>query len=191
MPLSACALGLGTPQGSAWIGQPLDLRVPLMLDSGDAGALCAQAELRQGEAGHGSTAVRAAVEPGTAPDRPHLRVRSTRPIEEPVLQLRVSVGCQGSTVREYVLLADPPPVLAAVLPPAARVGPESGSATRREAPAASATTRPAVRNGATAAAGSAARSPRSAPGARPGASADAGMGAAAGAGSASAGRTPQ
>lgn len=113
--LPALALSLGAPQGGAWIGQPLDLRVPLVLGGEDAtGSLCTQVELRQGDAAHAEGGVQAVLEPGVAPERPNLRVRTRRPISEPVLNLRVKVGCQGVSSREFVLLADPPPVLAAV-----------------------------------------------------------------------------
>lgn len=124
IPLPALALSVGAPQGSAWIGQPLDLRLPLTLGNEDAsGALCPIVALRQGEA---DAAVQAMLEPGATPERPVLRVRTHRPIQEPVLQLNVKVGCQGVSAREFVLLADPPPAAAALPAPAWVPGADAG-----------------------------------------------------------------
>ena len=93
IPLPALALSVGAPQGSVWIGLPVDLRLPRGLGNEDAsGALCPIVALRQGEA---DAAVQAMLEPGVTPERPILRVRTHRPIQEPVLQLNVKLGCQG------------------------------------------------------------------------------------------------
>ncbi|WP_225781566.1 FimV family protein [Xenophilus sp. Marseille-Q4582] len=113
------ALGVGAPQGSAWIGQPLDLRVPLMLHGQAAGgSLCTQVELRQGDAARPEGGVQFSLEAGVDTDRPNLRVRSRRPVEEPLIHLRVKVGCQGARPYDFVLLADQPPAM-----PAGRAGP--------------------------------------------------------------------
>lgn len=154
--MPALALSLGASQGSAWIGQPLDLRVPLSLDGADAGgSLCTQVELRQGDTGDADThsGVQAVLEPGASPDRPLLRVRSSRPISEPVVNLRVKVGCQGSSSREFVLLADPPPVLAGV--PAARTATAAVSSASMSAASRANETAPAGRTALRAGAGAA------------------------------------
>ena len=115
----------------------------------------------QGEAAQASTGTSAVVEPGATPDRPILRVRSSRAIDEPVLHLRVRVGCQGSTSRDFVLLADPPPVLAAVPPPAVRsLSAAPGPVAGRDANASPVAQRPVARSGAGGPVGDAARSPR-------------------------------
>ncbi|MDA7415121.1 hypothetical protein PGB34_01970 [Xenophilus arseniciresistens] len=132
----AAALGVGQPQGDLWLGSPLALRVPVVLDNAQAvGSLCTQVELRQGDATQSPTAVQAVLEPGPTPERPYLAIRSTRAIEEPVLHLRVQLGCQGSTTREFTLLADPPTVRPAIIAPPAGANPSV--ATRRPAAAGS------------------------------------------------------
>lgn len=144
----ASALELGLPQGNLWLGSPLALRIPLVLDNAQAtGSLCTQVELRQGDPTQAGTAVQALLEPGPTPERPFLSIRSTRAIEEPVLHLRVQLGCQGSTSRQFTLLADPPAVRAPVVaaPGSATTPSDSNvpAAGRAFAPAVRATPSPA------------------------------------------------
>lgn len=113
------ALTLGQPQGAVWIGRPLDLVVPLTLAEGEGGdSLCAEAEMVQGGVRVDDRRVTVSLEPGGRPGQTRIHVRSTMPVEEPVVQVTVRAGCQASSSRQFVLLADMPVEFAAapVLP---------------------------------------------------------------------------
>lgn len=113
------ALTLGQPQGAVWIGRPLDLVVPLTLADGEGGdSLCAEAEMVQGGVRADDRRVTVSLEPGGRPGQTRIHIRSTMPIEEPVVQVTVRAGCQASSSRQFVLLADMPVELTAapVLP---------------------------------------------------------------------------
>jgi len=137
----AWALTLGPPRGTAWIGKPLDVAIPLRLDAAEAGdSLCPSVEVVQGEAAMDPGRVTVSLEPGSQPGAPLLRVRTARPVEEPILTMTVRAGCAATSTRSYVLLADPPPVEAA--PP---VVPAAAARPAGEAPSAAAPARPPVR----------------------------------------------
>lgn len=103
------ALTLGQPQGAVWIGRPLDLVVPLTLAEGEGGdSLCAEAELVQGGTRVDDRRVTVSLEPGSRPGQTRIRIRSTMPVDEPVVQVTVRAGCQASSSRQFVLLSDMP-----------------------------------------------------------------------------------
>lgn len=113
--LPASALTIGRPQGAAWIGKPLNIVIPLMLDGSEVGgSLCPQVEVVQGDASMDERRVSISLEPGAAPDAPRLRVRTSRAVEEPIVTVTVKAGCSATSTRQVVLLADPPPVDAAL-----------------------------------------------------------------------------
>lgn len=135
------ALTLGQPQGAVWIGRPLDLVVPLTQTEGEGGdSLCAEAEMVQGGTRVDDRRVTVSLEPGTRPGQTRIHIRSTMPVEEPVVQVTVRAGCQATSSRQFVLLADMPVELAAapVLP--AVSGASSSAST--SAPAARSNRRP-------------------------------------------------
>lgn len=103
------ALTLGQPQGAVWIGRPLDLVVPLTLAEGEGGdSLCAEAEMIQGGTRVDDRRVTVSLEPGSRPGQTRMHIRSTMAVEEPVVQVTVRAGCQASSSRQFVLLADMP-----------------------------------------------------------------------------------
>lgn len=103
------ALTLGQPQGAVWIGRPLSLVVPLTLADGEGGdSLCAQAEMIQGGTRVDDRRVTVSLEPGSQPGQTRIHIRSTVPVEEPVVQVTVRAGCQATSSRQFVLLADMP-----------------------------------------------------------------------------------
>lgn len=113
--LPASALTIGRPQGAAWIGKPLNIVIPLTLDGSEVGgSLCPQVEVVQGDTTMDERRVSISLEPGTAPDAPRLRVRTSRAVDEPFVTVTVRAGCSASSSRQIVLLADPPPVDAAL-----------------------------------------------------------------------------
>lgn len=113
--LPASALTIGRPQGAAWIGKPLNIVIPLTLDGSEVGgSLCPQVEVVQGDGAMDERRVSVSLEPGAAPDAPRLRVRTSRAVEEPIVTVTVKAGCAATSTRQVVLLADPPPVDAAL-----------------------------------------------------------------------------
>lgn len=81
--------------------------------------------------------VTVSLEPGGRPGQSRIRIRSTVPVEEPVVQVTVRAGCQASSSRQFVMLADMPaevtttPAMAA---PAAMSGSSPGGADVAPAP---------------------------------------------------------
>ena len=107
--LPSFALTLGQPQGAVWVGRPLDLVIPVSLAEGESrDALCAEAELMQGSTRVDDRRVTVSAGAGASPGAVRLHVRSSVPVDEPVLQLTVRAGCQMNSSRQYVLLADMP-----------------------------------------------------------------------------------
>ena len=122
----ALALGFGTPVSQAVLGETLLMTVPLRLESAEeVAAECLSAEVFFGEdrvqpAGVSVTPSEASL---AGPATVALRVRTTALINEPVVTVLLSAGCQARITRKIVALADPP-VQAAQAPqvvPAARV----------------------------------------------------------------------
>jgi tetratricopeptide (TPR) repeat protein len=107
--LESSALTIGRPQGAVWIGKPMDVAIPLSLDSAEAGgSLCLEATVLQGDTPIPDRRVTVSLEPGAGPGNPNMRVRSTVPMEEPVVTVTVRAGCDMKSTRSYVLLADVP-----------------------------------------------------------------------------------
>ena len=100
----ALALSLGRIQGSALIGRPVQVSVPVTLQPGEELA-CVRAELQQQEASTTPLAWRLDRADGSAV----LRLSSSQLVQEPVITVRVTVGCHDQFSQGYVLLADPPP----------------------------------------------------------------------------------
>lgn len=165
------ALGLGGLRDAAVLGRPLDLTVPLRVESGDNfSGECVSAEVSLGEVRLPRSAVHARVEPTKAGGHA-VRVTTDVPVEEPVVTMSVSAGCQARVSRTYTVFADPPvaapPVMAqapaaapapapplpaqparrAATAPAAQARAEAGSAapTVASAPAAASERTPAQR----------------------------------------------
>ncbi|MBS0339530.1 MAG: hypothetical protein JSS56_03325 [Proteobacteria bacterium] len=128
------ALTIGRPVGSAWIGKPLDLVIPLELDRSESGdSQCIEADVLQGDTRLDDRRVTISLEPGPNPDAPRVRLRTTRAVEEPVVTVKLTAGCVAKSTRQYVLLADlpeAPPVMASpsrLAPPAVAAGEREGS----------------------------------------------------------------
>ncbi len=107
--LPSVALTLGQPQGVAWVGRPFDVVIPVSLAEGESrDALCAEAELMHGSTRVDDRRVTVSVGAGATPNTVRLHVRSSVPVDEPVLQLTVRAGCAMNSSRQYVMLADMP-----------------------------------------------------------------------------------
>lgn len=120
---SASALTLGRARGAAWIGQPLELLVPVTVDAGQGdGAICAEADVFHGDSRIEAGRVQVSVEPTAQADNYNIRIASGTLIDEPVVTVYVRAGCTQKSSRRFVLLADFPS--------------EAGGATSRPATAA-------------------------------------------------------
>lgn len=118
----AFAFTLGEADVRSYLGQPLDVRVPIYPAGGeriDESCFSLGGDLRS-DSGY-VTRGRISVE--DAAQAPVLRIRTTTTIQEPVARLQIRTGCPGAggpLFREYVLLLDPAPARPAE-PPAAQV----------------------------------------------------------------------
>lgn len=109
---SSSALSLGSIQGRAVIGRPLDLRVPVQLASDElGGGLCATARVHYGDlpVAARDVSVNLVLSNASASggDGSVLRVGATLAVNEPFVMVDLSVGCSAPLSRSYVLLADP------------------------------------------------------------------------------------
>jgi pilus assembly protein FimV len=146
------ALGFGEMRAQAFLGQPLNLAVPVTLAEGESlGAECASAEVLSGEVRLQPGMVRVRVTQGRDEREAILRISSTVAIDEPVVNITIAAGCPTRITRTAVLLADPPLVSTAQAPaveaapavpaPAAapaRVRPPEAGSTSAPAPGAAA-----------------------------------------------------
>ncbi len=103
--LTAHALGLGRMQASALLGKPLDARVSLLLGNGETlESRCVQVDSFAGD-----LRLPVLTEINATGNDPHLRVRSTAALNDPVVTVIVSVGCESVQTRRYTLLVEPSP----------------------------------------------------------------------------------
>lgn len=114
--LGSAALTLGRARGAAWIGQPLELMVPVQMDPGQTdGALCAEADVFHGDSRQDSSRIQVTVMPTDQADTFNLKISSTALVDEPVVTVYLRAGCGQKSSRKYVLLADFPSESAAPL----------------------------------------------------------------------------
>lgn len=98
---------MGRLRGAAIIGQGLDVSVPVQADAGEAlTGLCLDAEVFHADTRQDASRVRVTVEPAAASQSGAVRIRSTTPIDEPVVTVYLSAGCTQKVTRRYVMLAD-------------------------------------------------------------------------------------
>ena len=129
LPTAAQALSFGTARLDSALGQPLDLRIPLLGDdvaelAGDCVRLLPASDSDVPTLNVGRVTIE---RDGLLTS---LRVRGLEPMNEPALRVIVEAGCQRRMQREYVLLIDPPavPAQAAAAPPGvAPLAPASAS----------------------------------------------------------------
>lgn len=119
--LGSSALNLGRARGAAWIGQPLELQVPVQLDSGQTdGTLCAEVDVFHGDSRQDANRIQLQTEPTGQTDTFNLKITSSVLIDEPVVTVYLRAGCGQKSSRKYVLLADFP---SDAIAPQARVVP--------------------------------------------------------------------
>jgi pilus assembly protein FimV len=139
-PIGAAAMGLGRTTAVASLGQALQFRVPITLESGEAILPeCIAVEVMHGETRLDPQVVRYTLEPERSAGVQVLAVRTLVPIEELVLQVNVGIGCPPRFTRSYTFFPDPPTVTLAAVPaePPAAVSAASDAAPARGDAAAS------------------------------------------------------
>jgi hypothetical protein len=104
------ALGFGRIPESIPFGQALDLTVPLRLDAGESVAPgCVQTEVHVGELRLPPGTVVVTLERrGEVREDLRVRIRSSVVVHEPLVAVNLTVGCNGSVSRQFVVFADPP-----------------------------------------------------------------------------------
>jgi hypothetical protein len=106
----ASALTLGKARGAAWIGQSLDITIPVQMDPGQTdSALCAEADIYYADTRQETARVQVNASASTQPDVFNVRITAAQFIDEPVVTIYLRAGCAQKTARKYVLLADYPP----------------------------------------------------------------------------------
>jgi pilus assembly protein FimV len=129
------ALTLGRARGTALLGQPFEMQVPVVLAADEDGSgLCFSADVYYGESRQDGSKVGVKAELGATGQPVQVRITAKNPIDEPVVTVYVRAACGTTTSRRYVLLADlaselapAPPSLAST--PAPRL-PSTGAAPR-------------------------------------------------------------
>ncbi|MBX3605868.1 MAG: hypothetical protein KF788_11370, partial [Piscinibacter sp.] len=111
---AAQALGFGRVVNASHLGQPLNFAATVRLDP-DESLLreCVSAEVLSGEQRVPSVAVRVTLEPAAEPTERMVRVTTSTQIDEPVVTVSISAGCNGRITRAFVTLVDPPGVFLA------------------------------------------------------------------------------
>ena len=104
----AAALGIGQPQTVPTWGRPLDVRLPVSgVEAGEAQDACFQVDVFDGDVSLPQPQVSWTLEAGASPGDRWLRVRTSRPLREPVVTLNVEARCTGRLLRTVTLLPEP------------------------------------------------------------------------------------
>lgn len=105
--LESQALTLGRMRGAAIIGQGLDVSVQVQTDADESvSALCLEAEVFHADARQDSSRVQISFDAVPAGQATNVRIRSSTPVDEPVITVYLRAGCNQKTTRRYVMLAD-------------------------------------------------------------------------------------
>lgn len=102
------ALGFGRAHVGSMMGQPFEATVFVRIEAGDESPpRCVSADVFYGENRLPESAVTAEFEAGDGAER-QVRVRGSVPIDEPVVSVYLTVGCNARMTRKWVSFADPP-----------------------------------------------------------------------------------
>ena len=127
---SAIALGLGNASGPVIIGQPVRIEISLIgSDAGVPSIECFNLRAPQSEIAGSYVLHNAQLQLLTESGQASLVVTSSAPVQEPVLEFALAVGCGFALSKDYLLLSDEPGrVASASLPtvqPTAALAPSS------------------------------------------------------------------
>ena len=107
--LTCSALTLGRARGAVVLGQPLDVTVPVQMDEGDdIMSLCLDADVVYGDVQQARGRVTLTPTPALNGQSASVRIRSSQPVDEPVVATNLRAGCTQKISRRFVFLADLP-----------------------------------------------------------------------------------
>jgi pilus assembly protein FimV len=105
----ATALGFGKVASATTLGQPLSFVIGLRLDANETvESRCVKAEVSLGERTLPEAMVRARIETAASSGERRVRVTTTVPVDEPVLNVMLHLGCPAGLSRSFLVFADPP-----------------------------------------------------------------------------------
>lgn len=105
----ASALSLGNGNGTVVLGAPVDLSFELQPDPGtDVASSCVTARLVAGDNAISDNKVRVIPLPEVRGRPSGVRVLASVSLDEPVLTVTLSAGCNGKTTRSYTFLSELP-----------------------------------------------------------------------------------
>lgn len=105
--VGSSAATLGRHSGAALIGQPLDVRLQVMLAPGeDIATQCIAADVSYGDVPVAASFVTVLTSAQPGDTMGTARIISSLPVNEPIVTLSVRAGCGLPFTRRYVLLAD-------------------------------------------------------------------------------------
>lgn len=117
--LTCSALTLGRAHGAVVLGQPLDIAVPVQTDdSDDILSLCLDADVTYGDVLQAKGRFTLTPGPAANGQSASVRIRSSLPVDEPVVAVNLKAGCTQKVSRRFVFLADLPSDAALALKPA-------------------------------------------------------------------------
>lgn len=106
---SASALSLGAAHGHVVLGRPIDLTFDIHTDPGtELDVACVQAFAQAGETQIDNSRLQITALPVIAGRPPSVRIRSSIAVVEPILTMRLVVGCSGVVSRSYDFFAEVP-----------------------------------------------------------------------------------
>ena len=130
---AAQAVGFGRVSNTTSLGQPLNFEAMVRLAPDEVlTPECVAAEVFSGDNKLVQPLVRVQLDPGEGSER-RVRVRTTSVIEEPVVTVVLTLGCDSKTSRKFVAFIDPPSL---GLAQAGAVGEAPASTGASESPAA-------------------------------------------------------
>lgn len=101
------ALTLGRLRGSALLGQPLDVTVPVQTSGDeDPAQTCFEADVFYGDGHRESGQITTSVQSGASSQTIQVRIRTSTRVDEPVVTVYLKSACGQKTSKRYVLLAD-------------------------------------------------------------------------------------
>ncbi len=100
-------MSLGRYRGAAVIGRPLDISIQAVLDpQEDPSASCVEADVFYADTKLARSRVQVSAEKIGAGQEAVVHVRTSVPVDEPVVSIYVRAGCQLKNEKKFVVLAD-------------------------------------------------------------------------------------
>ena len=122
---SAHAVGFGRVSNSTQLGQPLNFSAGVRLDPDEVlPRECVSAEVQSGDNKLQPQQVRVTLEGGADAAGRSVRITTTTLIDEPVVTVSVTLGCNAKVTRRFVAFIDPPLVNAAQTAPVETLPPQ-------------------------------------------------------------------